>query len=56
MLINVQMPTVVGIFTHINMINTSVSMKAKKKFNSLAAISCSVELSMKKFITLWPDF
>ena len=57
--INVKMPTIVGILTFISMINTpSDSLKPKvfifQDFIILWAveISCSVELSMKKFYIL----
>ena len=60
MLINVKMPTIVGILTFISTINTtSKSLKARKLQESLflraVEIPCSVELSMKKFITSGPD-
>ena len=57
LLINVKMPTIVGILTYISMINTtSERLKARhfficQYFSFLAAeISCSVELSMKKVL------
>ena len=57
MLINVKMPTVVGILTFISMINTtSESVKARKVFIFQhfsfyeQLVSCSVELSLKKVL------
>ena len=57
MLVNVKMPTFVGILTFISKINTtSESLRAKKSlfFSILvfkrSQIPCSVELSMKKII------
>ena len=61
LLINVKMPTIVGILTFISRISaTSEYFKQKKKcyfsvFYSLGAVdmSCSAELSMKKVNNLW---
>ena len=55
LLINVKMPTTVGILTFVSMINTtSEKLKAKKinrYFSFLAVeILCSVELSMKRVL------
>ena len=65
MLIKVKMPTIVGILTFISMINTtSERLKARNffyllvfKFLRAVEISCSVDLSMKKFYNLgaWFD-
>ena len=53
LLINVKMPTIIGILTFISMINTSTFISILV-FMSIE-ISCSVELSMKKsFITSGP--
>ena len=53
MLINVKMPTIVGILTFISIINTT-SKKLKAKHFIICGfaveISCSVELSMKKVL------
>ena len=62
LLINVKMPTIVGILTFISMINTtSEKLKARNhficwyfSFGEQLKISCSVELSMKKFYNLEP--
>ena len=56
LLINVKMPTIVGILTFISMINTSESLQAKSiyfqhsSFYEHVEISCSVELSMEIFL------
>ena len=55
MLINVKMPTIVGILTFISMINKiSESLKARKVFSfqhfSFYSVLCSVELSMKNVL------
>ena len=58
LLINVKMPTIVGILTFISMINnTFESLKARKvfiqehfSFYDKLEISCSVELSMMKVL------
>ena len=64
MLINVKMPTIVGILTFISMIHTTCeSLKGinnfcffKLLFLCAVEMSCSVELSMKKsFITSGND-
>ena len=53
MLINVKMPTIVGILTVISMINaTTESLKARKLLYSSREVesSCLAELSMKKVL------
>ena len=59
MLINVKMPTIVGILTFIRMMNTtSEILKARNVFifqHFSFEILCSVELHVKKFITSGPD-
>ena len=63
MLINVKMPTFVGILTCISMRSTAIeSLNVMSKYFSTVKflkaikISCSVELSMKKsFLTLGPS-
>ena len=56
-LINVKIPTIVGILTFISMVNaTSESLKVRKSlfsadsFYSAVEISCSVEFSIKKVL------
>ena len=46
LLINVKIPTIVGILTFITMINTYESLKARKSCSK--KFKCSLELSMKK--------
>ena len=58
LLINVKMPTLVGILTFISMVNTT-SERLKQETSLFGGIlvveiSCSVELSMTKFITSGP--
>ena len=58
MLINVKMPTIVGILTFISMINTSEILIARNVFifqHFSFEILYSVELHEKKFITSGPD-
>ena len=58
MLINVKMPTIVGILTFTSMVNTAIeSMKERKvfifqhlSFFDQSKASCSAELSMKKVL------
>ena len=57
LLINVKMPTIIGILTFISMINTTSDRLKLKQETSLfvsswVEISCSFELSMKKFCNL----
>ena len=53
MLINVKMPTIVGILAFISMKNTTSGVKRQEKYSRFSIyehdkVSCSVELSMKK--------
>ena len=53
MLINVKMPTLVGILTFLSMINTTSKKHlyfSKFKFSRAVEISCSVELSIEKVL------
>ena len=57
LLINVKMPTIVGILTFISRKNSSIGLSEPKKLNFLIffylqafEISCLIELSMKKVL------
>ena len=58
MVINVKMPTIVGILTFISMINTAYEgLKARKTLGLRAVeIVCSFELTMKKLYNLRANF
>ena len=62
LLINVKMPTTVGILTFMSRKNSILGLCDPEKMNFLIflyirafKISCSEELSMKRFITSGPD-
>ena len=60
MLINVEMPTIVGVLTFMSMIIMLINVEMPKFVGILTfmsmIISCSVELSIKMFYNLGPDF